>query len=52
MFVWIRNTGNKAIEGRNLALRKAKIDLPQIEHKKTGIPMPDEFKELIKELKI
>ena len=38
---------NKAIEGRNLALRKAKIDLPQIEHKKTGIPMPDEFKELI-----
>ena len=29
-----------------------KIDLPQIEHKKTGIPMSDEFKELIKELKM
>ena len=42
---------DKAIQGRSLALLKEKTNQPQIEHKKKGISMPENFKELIKELK-
>ena len=42
---------DKAIQGRSLALLKEKSNQPQIEHEKKGISMPENFKELIKELK-
>ena len=42
---------DKAIRGRTLALLNEKSKQPQIEHEQKGIPMPEKFKELIKDLK-
>ena len=42
---------DKAIRGRTLALLNEKSKQPQIEHEQKGIPMPENFKELIKDLK-
>ena len=42
---------DKAIQGRKLALLNEKSKQPQIEDEQKGIPMPEKFKELIKELR-
>ena len=42
---------DKAIRGRTLALLNEKSKQPQIENERKGIPMPEKFKELIKELR-
>ena len=42
---------DKAIRGRTLALLNEKSKQAQIEDERKGIPMPEKFKELIKELR-